>query len=137
MAEVTHEDLTHLVTRAELAAFLSGFGDKMQLAVIEGLKSSIPDIMHTIEDKYGTRVTAMHDALFNKEDGIVITVDRMKPQVLEIPALVKLRWQMFGLAVASNILAVFVGWWIASSVASPVQQYRPAPPVAAEATRIR
>ena len=122
---VTHEELTAAVSsrpsREELQAMLNSLQPQLQLAVVNGLKEALPAVLSTIDDRYMRRVEEMHETLYDKEDGLVIVVDRLSIQAKEIPGLVKMRWQLFGLVLASNIIAVVIGWWACTNFTRPVE----------------
>lgn len=121
--QITHAELNAallpFVTREELKQFIEGLAPKMQLAVMNGVKEAMPQILEKIEDKYGQKVSSMHRTLYDPTDGMVLMMDRVKVIVQEIPGLVRMKWQLFGFIAASNVLALFIGWWAATNFATP------------------
>ena len=129
---VTHEELSAQLasrpSREELQTMLNSLQPQLQLAVVNGLKEALPAVLSTIDDRYGRNVAEMRETLYDKDDGLVILVDRLNIQAKEIPGLVKMRWQLFGFVIASNIIALLIGWWAATSFMLPrefSQQSRP------------
>ena len=100
---------------------LNSLQPQLQLAVVNGLKEALPAVLSTIDDRYGRSVEEMRQTLYDKDDGLVILVDRLSIQSKEIPGLVKMRWQLFGLIAASNIIALLIGWWAATSFTRPIE----------------
>lgn len=113
-SSVTHQEMQNTlqayVTRAELEALLKGFAPEMQLAIVNGIKEIMPELLEKIEDRYGTKVNNMHQTLYNEEKGLVISVDRIAQLVKEIPDLVRLKWQLFAVVFATNIIAGGAGF---------------------------
>lgn len=122
---VTHEELSASLasrpSREELQTMLNSLQPQLQLAVVNGLKEALPAVLSTIDDRYGRSVEEMRQTLYDKDDGLVILVDRLSIQSKEIPGLVKMRWQLFGLIAASNIIALLIGWWAATSFTRPIE----------------
>jgi hypothetical protein len=110
---VTHNELATalqpLVTRAELEQFIKSLAPSMQLAVVNGVKEAMPAIMEKIDDQYKGRVSNMHNTLYDDEKGLVIVVDRIVQMTKELPGLIKMKWQLYGLIFASNILCILAG----------------------------
>lgn len=119
-SSVTHQELQSAlqpyVTRAELEALLKGFAPEMQLAIVNGIKEIMPELLEKFEDRYGGKVNNMHQTLYNEEKGLVITVDRIAQLVKEIPDLVRLKWQLFAVVLATNIVAGVAGFALSQFV---------------------
>lgn len=114
MADFTREELNQalqpFVSRAELAQLLETLSPKIQLAVVNGIKEATPQIFEKISDKYGEKINAMHATLYDDKDGLVIVVDRMNTLVKELPDLIRLKWQLYGVVIASNIVVGAIGF---------------------------
>ena len=141
---VSHADLNtelqRYVMRVELEQLLQGLTPQIQLAVVNGVKEALPAVLTQIDDRYGQTVKEMKDTLYNKESGLVIMVDRMSTLTKEIPALIKMRWQLYGIILASNIIAIIIGWWAATNFMVPrafIQQVPSAASMAAAAPAAR